>query len=67
MPRTIPKPMLFPQSLTMSEVPAALDCSVATVQRRIASGELCAVKHGRVLRVLESDLPAFIQAARRWR
>jgi excisionase family DNA binding protein len=49
------------------EVSTRLGCSQATTRRRIASGALRAVKHGRILRILEADLQAFIQASRRWR
>jgi excisionase family DNA binding protein len=52
---------------TVDEAAERLDCSVATVRRRIDAGDLVAIKHGRVLRILESDLQAFIRASRRWR
>jgi excisionase family DNA binding protein len=53
--------------LTIDETAEVLDCSGATVRRRIASGELLAFKHGRILRVLPSDLRAFVRASRKWR
>jgi excisionase family DNA binding protein len=51
----------------LPEVAERLNCSIATVRRRIAERKLIAVRHGRILRVLESDLHAFIRASRRWR
>jgi excisionase family DNA binding protein len=51
----------------LPDVAERLGCSVATIRRRIASDALHAVRHGRILRVLESDLQAFIQASRKWR
>lgn len=53
--------------LTLPEVADRLDCSVATVRRRIAAGKLIAVKHGRIERVLPNDLRNFIRASRTWR
>jgi excisionase family DNA binding protein len=53
--------------LTLPEAADHLGCSLATVRRRIAAGELIAVKHGRIRRVLPSDLRAFIRTSRRWR
>jgi excisionase family DNA binding protein len=54
-------------SHNLPEVSERLGCSLATVRRRIASGALPAFQHGRILRVLEPDLQAFIQASRKWR
>ena len=51
----------------LPKVADRLHCSIATVRRRIDSGKLPAIKHGRIFRVLESDLRAFIQANRKWR
>jgi excisionase family DNA binding protein len=67
MPQNALRPVPTTRFLTLDEVRTALDCSLATVRRRIAGGELPAVRHGRVLRVLESDLQAFTEAARKWR
>jgi excisionase family DNA binding protein len=55
------------QPHTIPETAERLGCSPATARRRIAAGDLVAVRHGRILRVLESDLQAFIRASRRWR
>jgi excisionase family DNA binding protein len=49
--------------LELVEVAERLNCSVGTVRRRISAGELLAVKHGRALRVLGSDLQNFIRAS----
>lgn len=56
-----------PSAHTLDEIAEFLRCSKATVRRRIASGALRAVRHGRVLRVLHADLDAFVTASRKWR
>ena len=53
--------------LTVPETAERLQCSKATIRRRIASGALRTVKHGRVLRILATDLEAFIRTSRKWR
>jgi excisionase family DNA binding protein len=55
------------QAHALPTVAERLSCSIATVRRRIAEGSLVAVTHGRVVRVLDDDLEAFIEASRRWR
>jgi excisionase family DNA binding protein len=52
---------------TLPVVAQRLECSVATVRRRIDAGDLVAVQHGRIVRVLETDLQRFILASRKWR
>jgi excisionase family DNA binding protein len=51
----------------ISEAAELLGCSVATVRRRIATGVLPVIKHGRILRLLEADLHEFIRNSRKWR
>jgi len=46
--------------LTLGEAAQALACSVATVKRRIAAGELPVVVDGRLRRVSEDDLRRYI-------
>lgn len=52
---------------TVAEVAPRLACSEVTVRRRIRDGSLPAIKHGRIIRVRESDLVAFIHASHGWR
>lgn len=46
---------------TKKEVAEILHCSIATIHRRISSGELKAVKNGRIVRIPESELERFFQ------
>ena len=45
---------------TKKEVAEILHCSVATIHRRITTGELKAIKNGRIVRITESELENFI-------
>jgi hypothetical protein len=53
--------------LRLPEVRKRLNCSMATVRRRIDTGQLRASQHGRILTVEEGDLAAFIRTSRKWR
>lgn len=46
--------------LRLSDVAAELDCSVATVKRRIREGALPTFRDGRIVRVRESDLTRYV-------
>lgn len=46
--------------LTLSEVAARMSCSVATVKRRVRSGDLPAMRDGRLVRVRETDLERYV-------
>jgi excisionase family DNA binding protein len=48
--------------LTIKQVAATLGASEKTVRRRIESGELPVMQDGRLLRVRQVDLRAFIAA-----
>ena len=49
---------------TISEVAERLDVSLRTIRRSIKSGDLVAHRFGRVVRIAESDLRAFLAAHR---
>jgi excisionase family DNA binding protein len=55
--------------MTRTEVAAMLRCSIDTIDRRIADGELAAYRHGRRVLIRREDvgryLAARVQAARR--
>jgi excisionase family DNA binding protein len=53
--------------LTLQQAAERLGVSVDTVRRRIADGQLRAAKHGRVIRISESEIQRFLRAARTWR
>lgn len=57
----------LPRFLTRQEVAEILDCSEDTVDRRIRAGKLKALVDGRLVRVSESDLAAYIKASKPWR
>ena len=46
--------------LRLSDVAVELDCSVATVKRRVREGALPAFRDGRIVRVRESDLTRYV-------
>jgi excisionase family DNA binding protein len=48
--------------LTVDQVAAELVCCTKTVRKLIATGELPAFRHGRLVRVRRSDLDRFILA-----
>lgn len=64
--RPDPRPAVG-RMLRIVDVAEILDMSPDTVRRRIADGQLRAVKTGRLVRIDERDLQAFISASRRWR
>ena len=45
--------------MTVREVAAAMNASEKTIRRRIASGELPAIRYGRQLRVRPRDLQGY--------
>jgi excisionase family DNA binding protein len=53
--------------LRIADAADILGVSSDTIRRRIADGRLRAVKSGRIVRIDERDLQAFIAASRRWR
>lgn len=55
-----------PEYLTRGEVADILNCSVDTVDRRIASGALKALHDGRLVRISRADLDTYIQRSKRW-
>ena len=57
----------LPRFLTRQEVAEILDCSEDTVDRRIRAGKLKALVDGRLVRVSEADLAAYIKASKPWR
>ncbi len=50
--------------LTVTDVARALKASVKTVRRRIDAGKLPVVRDGRIVRVRQKDLLAFIALRR---
>ena len=46
--------------LTVEEVASLLRVSKKTILRRIASGEICAIRDGRLLRIRQDSLDAFV-------
>ena len=57
----------LPRFLSRREVAEILDCSEDTVDRRIRAGKLKALVDGRLVRVSEADLAAYIKASKPWR
>lgn len=57
--------MSVPRLLTLAEASVVLGCSVKTVRRRIAAGDLVPVIDGGLRRITEQDLRVFINARRR--
>lgn len=53
--------------LTLAEAAARMGCSKATTRRGIENGELPAIAHGRILRLSEVDIAAYLRKSRRWR
>lgn len=47
--------------LTLPEAAEALRCSVRTLQRRIADGEIRAFRDGRIVRVPASELRRYVE------
>ena len=51
--------------LKLREAGEELNCSVSTVRRLIAEGELPTYRVGRGLRIAEADIEAFLSAGKR--
>lgn len=52
--------------LSLKDAAALIPCSVCTLRRRIADGQLPAYKTGRILRVKRGDLEALMQPVNPW-
>ena len=50
--------------LNLAQTAEVLDCSVKTLRRRIATGDLAVIRDGRLLRVHPDDLQRYIQQRR---
>ena len=50
-----------PELLSIADTARKLRCSERTVKRRIAAGELAAVKDGRLTRIRPTDIAAYLQ------
>jgi excisionase family DNA binding protein len=50
--------------LTLQDTAAALGCSVKTLRRRIAAGEMAVIRHGRLVRIDPDDLERYIRSHR---
>jgi excisionase family DNA binding protein len=50
--------------LNLMQTAEVLDCSVKTLRRRIAAGELAVIRDGRLIRVRPEDLERYIQQRR---
>ena len=69
-PLSPPAPMARPQQRTfhtIAEIAGQLNCSIATIRRRIAAGALRVVQDGRVVRISEADFQAYLRSARKGR
>jgi len=62
-----PPPPDVPAFRTREQVSEVLRCSEDTVDRRIRTGKLKAVKDHRLVRISVADLNAYIRASKRWR
>ena len=56
-----PPSSLVPALLTLPEAAETLRCSVRTVQRRIAAGELRAYRDGRLVRVPAEEIRRYVR------
>jgi excisionase family DNA binding protein len=56
--------MLPARLLSLPEVADRLGCSIRTLRRRIATGELAIIRDGRLIRVRPEDLERYIQQRR---
>jgi excisionase family DNA binding protein len=54
----------LPRLLTLADATEVLNCSVKTLRRRIAAGELPAIRDGRMVRIHPDDLRRFVQGRR---
>ncbi len=59
------RPVAASQFSTIAEIARRLDCSIATIRRRIGTGALRVVRDGRLVRVAEEDFQQFLHAAGR--
>lgn len=50
--------------LSLKETRAVLGCSIKTLRRRIAAGEITFIRDGRLIRVHPDDLRRYIQQRR---
>jgi excisionase family DNA binding protein len=50
--------------LSLPEVADRLGCSIKTLRRRIATGDLAIIRDGRLIRVRPEDLERYIQQRR---
>ena len=57
----------LPRMLRVNEVADVLGVSTDTVRRRIADGQLVAMRSGRVVRVSDDALRSFISRSRTWK
>ena len=48
--------------MTMREVATAMNASEKTVRRRIAAGELAAIRDGRLIRIRPVDYKSFLES-----
>lgn len=65
MPHSLPSPpAALRPLLTLDEASTILGCSVKSVRRRIAAGDLPVVRDGRLVRVHPDDLDRYIRARR---
>ena len=48
--------------MTVREVAAAMNASEKTVRRRIAAGELAAIRDGRLIRIRPVDYKSFLES-----
>lgn len=67
MPKNTEPAPTIGRMLRIADAADILGVSSDTIRRRIADGRLRAVKSGRIVRIDERDLQAFIAASRRWR
>lgn len=54
----------LPRLLTLVQATAILNCSVKTLRRRIAAGDLPVVRDGRLLRIHPDDLRRYVLGRR---
>lgn len=52
--------------LSLKDAAALIPCSVRTIRRRIAEGQLPAYRTGRIMRVKRGDLEALMQPVNPW-
>ena len=52
--------MIGGELLTLQDVAAKLRCSLGTVKRRVATGEIAVFRDGRLVRIREDDLQRYV-------